>query len=76
MGVSVLPILAAIVCIITSGTARCSCFAIRRTVRPNGTNVISETSLVITILNKNGSPTKTNSIFFEEWVLDNNCPPK
>ena len=54
-----LPRFAAIVCRITVGTISRSHPAMRNTTSANGTKVISETSLVTTMLRKNGRNTRT-----------------
>ena len=61
MGVSMLPRLAAAVWSTATGTARCSCPAIRSTVSPKGTKVISDTSLVMAMLEKKGSATSASA---------------
>ena len=62
IGVSILPRLAATVCITTTGTTSFSCPASRSTTSAKGTKVISETSLVTTMLQTNGRKTSTSII--------------
>ena len=62
MGVIILPRLAATVWSTTRGTASFSCPIIRSTMRPKGTKVIRDTSLVMTILSTKGRNTSTNTI--------------
>ena len=62
MGVSILPRLAATVCNTTSGTTSQSCPAICSTTSAKGTKVMRDTSLVMTMLQKKGRNTSTNSI--------------
>ena len=61
MGVSMLPRLAAKVCITTRGTTCRPCPVIRSTNSPKGTKVSSATSLVTTILSPKGRNTSTPS---------------
>lgn len=62
MGVSILPRLAATVCSTTRGTTSQSCPAMCSTIRAKGTKVISDTSLVMTMLQKKGRNTRANII--------------
>ena len=69
IGVSILPRFAASVCNTASGTASLSSFAERRTIKPNGTKVISETSFVTSILRKKGRKTSTSIILREVFAF-------
>ena len=62
MGVSMLPRLAASVCRTTRGTASSSCWASFRTASPKGTKVMSDTSLVMAMLQKKGRNTNTSTM--------------
>ena len=59
MGVSILPKLAANVCMAIKGTTKVSCRARRSTAMAKGTKVIKDTSLVMTMLQKKGKNTST-----------------
>ena len=70
-GVSILPRLAAIVCIQTIGRSsllRTDAFKLFRTTNVNGTNVSSDTSFVISILLKKHRPTRTTVSCKVVWV--------
>lgn len=69
MGVSMLPRLAASVCRTTVGMTSLSSPADFNTMRANGTKVMSDTSLVTTMLKKKGANTSTAIILRELSAL-------
>ena len=76
IGVSILPRFAASVCNTASGTASLSSFAERRTIKPNGTKVISDTSFVTSILRKKGRKTSTSIILRDVFAFFKSLPAR
>ena len=64
------------VCSTTVGTSKRSWPAIRSTMMLNGTNVMSDTSFVISMLNTNGRKINTKSVARVEDTFFNKLLPK
>ena len=71
-----LPRLAAAVCRTAIGTTSFSWPAIFNTAIPKGTKVISETSLVITMLHTKGRKTSTDSMLLVDAVTSSRRLPR
>ena len=76
MGVAMLPRLAAMVCITTTGTTRWVWPARASTSRAKGTKVMRATSLVTAMLTKKGSRMSTPSSCRVVWVRSSMARPR
>ena len=76
MGVAILPRLAAMVCITTTGMTRWVCPARESTSRAKGTKVMRATSLVTAMLTKKGSRMSTPSSCRVVWVRSSMARPR